>query len=211
MIDFMNSKRIVIIGNGFSENDFDFEKTDFVICADGGANFCEEKEIIPAVIVGDMDSISDSAKNKFSDVKKILFNREKDKTDLELAIDEAVKLNPQEILILGVNGTRADMFLNSVMLLEKIPREIDAKIIDRGNEIFLVGKHRTIIGKKGCNISLLSLSDKVEGLSLKGMKYELKNTELRRTSSLGISNEIDSDTAEISAKNGILIAVIGKY
>ncbi len=211
MIDFMNSKRIVIIGNGFPENDFNFEKTDFIICADGGANFCEEKDIIPKLIVGDMDSISDYAKNKFSGVKKIVFDREKDKTDLEIAIDEAVKLSPQEILILGVNGTKADMFLNSVMLLEKIPPELDTKIIDRGNEIFLVRENRGITGKKGCAISIISLSKKVEGLSLKGMKYELENAELRRASSLGISNEIESDTAEISVNNGILIVIIRKY
>ncbi len=46
-------------------------KADVIIAADGGANLCAEYGIKPTLIIGDFDSISDSTKGHFQDVKQI--------------------------------------------------------------------------------------------------------------------------------------------
>jgi len=61
---------------------------DYIIAVDGGANELRRRGIIPNVIIGDMDSISQSTLNYFKDkgVKVVTYPHEKDETDLELAL-----------------------------------------------------------------------------------------------------------------------------
>jgi thiamine pyrophosphokinase len=40
--------------------------SDLIICADGGANYAHEMGLIPAYIVGDMDSIRPEVKEFFT-------------------------------------------------------------------------------------------------------------------------------------------------
>ena len=56
-------------------------------------------------------------------------------------------------------------------------------------------------------ISLLPLTDRVTGVTLKGMKYPLYETILEKGSSLGVSNEIVSQEAQILLENGVLLII----
>ena len=53
-------------------------------------------------------------------------------------------------------------------------------------------------------------SGDMEHLTLKGLKYPLTDACLRGFCSLGVSNEIVADTAEISFESGILLVVESK-
>ena len=59
----------------------------------------------------------------------------------------------------------------------------------------------------GDYVSLIPYTQSVKGLTLTGMKYPLDHYELKGFCSLGISNEIQEDVAEISFEDGILIVV----
>ncbi len=91
---------ILIIANGsFSSRQKISEfagKADVIIAADGGANLCAEYGIKPTLIIGDFDSISDSTKGHFQDVKQI-YIQEQESTDLEKALSYALTYQPQEI------------------------------------------------------------------------------------------------------------------
>jgi thiamine pyrophosphokinase len=67
-----------------------------------------------------------------------------------------------------------------------------------------------VISKKeqfGTYISLIPCTEKVTNLTLTGFKYNLTDFTLEGYTSLGISNEIVDDVAEIIFKNGILLVV----
>ena len=58
------------------------------------------------------------------------------------------------------------------------------------------------------SISIFSYSDNCKGVSLKGLKYGLSDSELTNGFPLGVSNEWTDDTAEISVRSGLLCIII---
>src|SRR5699024_6449507 len=61
---------------------------------------------------------------------------EKDKTDLEIALQKALSLEPDTIYLFGVTGGRLDHALINLQLLHKmIHNNIRVMIIDKWNEV----------------------------------------------------------------------------
>lgn len=202
--------RAVIICNGTTSSKLlhkNISKGDFIVAVDGGANKLVRTKFRPDIIIGDMDSINAAARSAFRDVKMLSYPREKDKVDFELAIDYCIEKKFSEILILGAIGSRADMTLTNVFLLDKIPENINARILHLDQEIFLLRKPAELSGIPGETISLFPLNKDVEGLTIKGFKYELSNFRLRFGIGLGISNEFMEKTATVSFTKGPLVCV----
>ena len=133
-------QKAVIVCNGSVNTKFLYQHLDkesFLIAADGGANKLLKTGFSPKVIIGDMDSITKAARKKFKNAQFIKFPREKDKIDLELAIDFCVEKKFGEILILGAVGSRADMNLTNIFLLSQLPKGVKAKIVHENQEILL--------------------------------------------------------------------------
>ncbi|MCR4335968.1 MAG: thiamine diphosphokinase [archaeon] len=203
-------KKAVIICNGTVNTKHLYShisKNDFIVCADGGANKLLKTKFKPDLIIGDMDSISKNALKKFKETKMIKFPREKDKVDLELALDYCIKNKFKEITILGALGNRADMTLTNVFILTQVPKNVNAKLIHENQEIYLVPKKLFIQGIPHEIISLFPLKGDVKGLTLKGFKYALENHTLRFGIGVGISNEFIKEKVSITFKDGTLLCV----
>ena len=218
----MPVRQCMIISNGQIKN-YDLLKkiiktVNYIICADGGAEHLFKINITPNIIIGDLDSISKKCityyKNK--KVKFITFPKNKDKSDTQLAAEYAVTLKPLQIIFTGVTGTRLDHTLSNIFLLKKIlDLNIPAKIVDENNEVFLLSKKMIIKGKTGDNLSIIPLSEVVQGITLKGLEYPLTNARIEMGSSHGISNKftknlILENTAEITIKSGLLLIIKSK-
>jgi len=202
--------RAVIVCNGSVNTKYLYShisKRDFLVAVDGGANKLMKTRFSPDVIIGDMDSITKSAMKKFRGSRFIRFPREKDKIDLELALDYCFMEKFSDILILGAFGTRADMTLTNVFLLLQAPKGTKVKMIHENQEIYIVPKKLSIIGIPGEAISLLPINGGVKGLTLKGFKYEIKDYDLRFGIGVGISNEFKNKKASITFKDGFLLCV----
>ena len=98
-------KRIIIFANGELP---DLEKArsllqsdDYTICADGGTRHALALGVTPDLIIGDMDSVEKGQLQKLQDaeVSMELFPHDKNETDLELAIQRAVEMNPAQVII----------------------------------------------------------------------------------------------------------------
>ncbi|MDO8634320.1 MAG: thiamine diphosphokinase [archaeon] len=203
-------KKAVLVCNGSVDTKHlhaHIGKNDFLIAVDGGANKLVKTHFEPSVIIGDMDSINKAAEKKFRHAEFMRFPREKDKIDLELAIDYCVQKKFSEILILGALGTRADMTMTNFFLLTRIPEKIKARIIHENQEIYLAPKKFAISGVQGEKISFFPLKGDVKGLTLTGLKYEIKNYNLSFGTGVGLSNEFKSKKAKITFKSGILLCV----
>ena len=111
---------------------------------------------------------------------------------------------------MGALGKRMDHAIANIHILkDALEANIPCQMIDEHNRIYLINKEMTLEKEKvyGKYVSLIPLTSTVEGLSLTGFKYPLKDYTLPIGTSLGISNEIIGDTAHIQMKNGILIVI----
>ena len=132
----------------------------------------------------------------------------KDKTDSELALDYVVKKGFKNILIFGALGKRLDHFLSNLYLLANTKYEdINLKIINQNQEIFLIKGKKIIKAKKGDLLSLIPLKEDCLGIYTKGLLYKLNNEALYFSKSRGVSNVFTSSKAEIKIKKGILLAI----
>jgi thiamine pyrophosphokinase len=204
-------QKIAIIANGLIENkklhkellkDFDI-----FICADGGANNAKELDITPDYIVGDFDSITTSVFNHFKERNKtkMIKDKNQNKTDLEIAINLAEKLNPSEITIFGATGNRIDHTLANIYCLDKIKPEIKAKIVDNKNTIELLKKNTEIKSGKNDIISVIPISD-VNNLNYTGFKWNVKNLDTQ-SGWFGLSNKIEKNNANINFSKGKVLVI----
>lgn len=184
--------------------------SDIVICADGGANNLYQTDIVPDMIVGDLDSLDYDTLMYFRELEVLFykFPSEKDKTDTELATEFAIKKGVKEIILLGVTGTRLDHTLANILLLYKLLQEnIKAKIIDGSNEIFIVDKVITIEKEENTFVSFIPLFEKVKGVTMSGFKYLTQNIDFDRGSTMGISNQVKDKAGHIDIKDGIALVI----
>ena len=178
---------------------------DEVICADGGYKKASELGLHSDYLIGDYDSMEQPA-----DKNCIVLPKEKDMTDTEAAIDYAVSKGNKMLYILGGLGGRFDHTMGNIGMLSKYCNT-DVKIVicDDINCVFMSGPGTVRIPSNSYHyLGIISHSDKTENLSLKGVKYPLSNYQLENNTSLGVSNEITCDYAEVSFSSGKLLIIL---
>ena len=84
------------------------KEDDYLIAADGGANHLMKMDILPDVLIGDLDSVDEDTLFELTsaDIKIEQYPEDKDETDLELALRYAIESRPSAILIVGALGGR---------------------------------------------------------------------------------------------------------
>ena len=199
---------ILIVANGTVKNRNFYKKTikkaDIIVAADGGADNCIKLGISPDYVVGDLDSISDKAKEKFK--KNTIHDKDQNTTDLEKAINLAKKFKCKNLTIIGAIGSRMDHTISNIMALFKTKNP--SKIIDESNEIFAVEKETEIRGKKGDIVSIIPVS-RVEGLACHGLKWNVKNKNVD-AGWTGTSNIMTGSKANVKLKSGKIIIIKAK-
>jgi len=186
-------------------------KFDYIIAADSGLNHLKELGLKPDFILGDYDSVNKDILESFKNENIKTYPRHKDYTDTHLAIITAIKLGPKSITIMGATGTRLDHTLTSIGNLKGlIDLDIEAKIIDPNNKIYLLGEGQSHTIKReeqyGDYVSFYPLGDSMI-ISLKGFYYPLNKAEVKTGLSLTQSNEICEDEAIIKLHKGIAIVI----
>lgn len=210
-------KTLIVSGGNVEDNILNkFEDGfDYIIASDRGLEELDKYNIIPNYIIGDFDSIDKKVLDKYINNKNVeikKLNPEKDYTDTHMALKLAIDLKSTEITIIGAIGTRLDHTIANIHILkETLEKNIECKIIDKRNEIQLINK-KTILkmDDKYKYISLIPLTTKVSGVTLKGFKYSLEKATLEIGHSIGVSNEQIEKHAEIDLEKGILILIKSK-
>ena len=181
-----------------------------VVAADRGLDHAQALGLQVTVAVGDFDSASAEAVAA-AEVAGTPIERHpeaKDATDLELALDAALALEPKRILVLAGLGERLDHLLGALLLLAA-PRyagvEVDAWI---GRAlIHVVRDERTFRGAPGELVSLFAAHGPAEGVRTEGLVYPLAGETLAPGSTRGVSNELATESARVTLVRGILVAV----
>ncbi len=209
--------KCVIIANG----DLDYTKeivdrirdAKLIISADGGARHLRALNILPHVMIGDFDSIhpDDQVFFKEKQVKTLTFASRKNNTDTELCLSWALENNATDITFLGVTGIRLDHTLANIFLLKKLAgQNIPARIINKNNEIHIVTDFIKFKGGPKDFLSIIPITEKVIGITLKGLEYPLVDATLEMGSCLGVSNSFKETFASVSIKKGALIVIKSK-
>ena len=176
---------------------------DAVIAVDGGFASLEAAGCVPDLALGDFDSLGFVPEG----VPVKLFPAEKDASDMELALEEALTCGAGTVEVYGALGGRLDHTLANLSLL--------ASFAERGLDVMAVGERERIALLVGPGellveaadegiVSVFSLTDASTGVVEEGLKYELDGATLTNRTSWGLSNELVGTAARISVESGTL-------
>ena len=177
---------------------------DFLLAADGGLRHLEKLNLKPHGILGDFDSLG------YIPTGAQVFPVEKDDTDAMLAARKGLELGYGEFLFYGaLDGPRLDHTVANFQTLQFLA--------DHGASGYLVGRDYLVTVVKdgsltfpaGCDgiLSLFCLGPHARGITLEGLHYPLKDGTLSNGFPLGVSNHFTEKSAEITVKNGSLLAL----
>ena len=204
----------IFSGGKYSINDlktFDIPKPDYVISADAGFINASLSNFKTECLIGDFDTLKTlPEKDYVGEIQR--FKCEKDDTDTMLAARLAVKKGYDEIYFFGALGGRLDHSFANIQTLNFVSNNKKRGFIISENEfvtILLPGKHY-IKKKNGFTLSLFSISEKTEGISVIGTKYTLNDGNISYDFPIGVCNEIVSSEAEISFSKGKLLVICSK-
>ncbi len=201
---------LIITGGEFHEID-KIISYDFVIACDKGVEYAMKLDIKPDVILGDFDSYTGEIDLGFKSTELIKYPVEKDDTDTMLAIKLAFERGYTHIIVACALGGRMDHLIANIQSLHYIASHGGVGEILSGNEhlrTLTAGEDALKVAfREGFSLSLFALTDKVEGLSIKGCKYNVENITIASSFPLGHGNSIVCDEAIVSIKSGVLLVV----
>lgn len=174
-----------------------------IIAADGGLTQLDKINIVPDIVVGDFDSLNFEPAHPFV----IKLPREKDDTDIYRAAIEGLLRGCDCFFIFGGLGGRLDHTFANIQILKHLSEK------NARGFLFGDGFAATVIrsssfalpAKKEGVISVFSLSDVSEGVTLEGLYYPLRDATITSSYPVGISNEFVETPAQISVKSGTLL------
>ena len=210
----MQGRTVVVVAGGHPSTvpsplpDLPVEIT--VIAADSGIDLALTLGLHVDVAIGDFDSVSAAGLATVEAAGALVerYPAEKDATDLELALDAAIALEPSHVVVVGTAGGRLDHLLGSILLLGAARYAgvtVDAYL--DGNRLSVIRRSRTLAGSPGDVVSLLPAHGPAEGVSTTGLAYPLHGETLPAGTSRGVSNVFATTEAQITVARGCLIAV----
>ena len=210
----MNTPRVVIFANGdvpeYGRAARLLDAHDVIVCADGGTRHAVALGLSPQVIIGDMDSIPESGRPGLGsgDTRIIQHPRDKDETDLELALAHSLSYKPHEILVVGALGGRLDQTLGNLALLAgRSFQGIDVRLDDGTEAAFFCSSRREVQGAQGDLVSLLPWGGDADGVTTRGLRWPLHAETLYSNRTRGLSNELVAESAEVTLESGLLLVV----
>ena len=181
-----------------------------VIAADSGLHTAQKLNLKVDAVIGDLDSVSESALARATSegTQIIRHNRDKDFTDLNLALLYAAEHESQKIVIVTAGGGRLDHQFGVVAaMFNPTLAKIDIEAIWHDSQLFaLQGPKKltfsTIIGDF---VGLQSFSDTSKKITTTGLRWLLKGEQLTNHETRGVSNEATDLEVSISLESGQLL------
>ena len=194
---------VVILANGsFPTHHIPIEQlkaAGTVIWTDGAANYLSNLNLIPHVIIGDMDSIN--PKYQFKGIK--IHDNNTENSDLEKALDWVQVNDINDVIILGATGKREDMTLANMYILFNYFEKVAIKLITDHYTITCHKGQKSFKSFPGENVSLFTIDLKTI-VSTTALKYQLNNSSISPPQK-GISNQSLGSTFSVECSGPILV------
>lgn len=176
---------------------YEKDENEYIIGLDSGTLLLNNLEIKVDLAIGDFDSVD------ISDIKAdkiIVYPKDKDYSDLELALMEIKDDKFSKVLVYNALEERFDHSLSAIIsLIKYFPLNI--YLLDLNNKVYLINKDTKF---KKSDYKYISFFSQNAYITLSGFKYNLDNYHLTSNDNLCLSNEIKED-AIIKTKDLVLV------
>jgi len=183
-----------------------------VIGADSGVGHALSLGLVVDIAVGDFDSIDPELLTEIErggvDVRR--HPVDKDATDLELALDVALGLGVERVVVIGGHGGRLDHLLGNAMVLAHARYAGVRLSALMGSALVTVvhpGTVHELVGVPGDDISILAVHGPAHEVHIDGLQWSLTGATLKPGSTLGVSNRFVDPTARVSVGSGTLLII----
>lgn len=175
----MNEKKNVsVILNGQMPTDDtiinQITNSNYIIAVDGSANKLFDLEIIPDVIIGDLDSLQ-NIKNK--DIE-LVETPDQNKTDFRKTLEWCIEKNILNISIFGISGESEDHFLGNYYTLSDFGEKISWKAFTDFSVISPCVGNKKFESFKGQKVSLFCMKGS-STVNSKNLEYPLQSYHLK--------------------------------
>ncbi len=222
----MTNQICYVVGAGelYPEDAFTPTADDIVIAADGGCLHLKERNIRPDVVVGDFDS-SSLSDCQWDDVPTIVHPREKDATDMTLAVQTGLERGFRTFVLYGGTGGRVDHTYANLQTLHMLSRHQSIGYLVGSRHVYTVLSSQfpgglTVPGRDlvppnqapwlptgNGYLSIFAFTERAVGVTLRGLKYPLEDATLHNDDPLGVSNEFIGEPASITLDEGALLII----
>jgi len=182
-----------------------------IVAVDGGIGFLQKIKIKPDVWISDLDSAPRLRAGFLKNIVILLYSRDKEKTDAELALEYCVRKKALDMTMFGWDSRdgETDHLLGNLFLCRNLigpKRNVKLRFLDSRREIIsLRDESRLLRGFRGRRLSVIPLSARIS-LSLSGTQFPARDLIIRAGQAISLRNQITSDTARISiAGSGLAI------
>jgi len=172
-----------------------------IICCDGAVNHLVKIGMEPHYILGDLDSIDENLKNKYSD--RIIELPEQDENDLRKAIQWVENGGIKETIILGATGKRDDHTLANIFTLLQYPAQLEMTIYTNYGIFSVVDNKKIFDSFTGQKISLFATDISIE-ITSNNLKYNMISTVLSSLY-IGSLNESIGDSFTLTISHGKIL------
>lgn len=186
----------------------------YVIAVDHGYDHAVALGIPIDVVVGDLDSITDTARTALeaSGVEVQLHPTDKDATDLELALDLAVRRGRVAVTVIGGVGwdDRFDHVAAQLGLLAAPAWRGVALTAYLGRACVQPlhgGGSCEVHGRPGELVSIVPVGGPAIGVRTNGLRFPLLDETLDVFSTRGVSNELVAPTGSVSLRDGVVLII----
>ena len=206
------TERAVLFANGEAPNliALELQTQDFLVAVDGGLHHLQDLGLNPQLLIGDMDSLTTQEVEacQQAGVEILCYPPAKNKTDLELALDEVLQRGYRNILIAFALGGRLDQTLANLALLSRPDLNDYAVRIDDGlTEVALLRHTITLACQPEDTVSLLAWGGEAGGVITHGLEYALEGETLLPWQTRGISNRCTGERFSVSLEHGALLLI----
>ena len=195
---------LIFCAGGFEKLALPVAQDDYILAADGGLAHLGKLGLTPDGIIGDFDSLG------YIPQGAQVFPVEKDDTDSMLAVRKGLQLGYREFILYGaLDGPQLDHTIANLQTLLFLE--------DHGARGTLVGLDYLVttvqngvltlpLAQEGI-VSVFCLGQPAEGVTIRGLQYELENGTLESGFPLGVSNHFIGKAASISVEKGVLLVM----
>jgi thiamine pyrophosphokinase len=211
--DELRGRRVLVLAGGEPETgDFvrrQWQENDVIVAANGGSRLAVASGLRPHMVVGDLDSLTAEEIRTLEMGTPIWRHpREKNASDLELALECARRLDPSEIVVVGAMGGRLDHLLVNIGLLHWARIQgVRLRLLGSRGSAHMIAHPASFNLPLGSIVSLVPVTDQVSGVTLEGLLYPLQGGVLAWGSSRGLSNEVVSSPVRVHLDTGILLMI----
>jgi thiamine pyrophosphokinase len=174
-----------------------------VVCCDGAANnLVDHPEFSPVAIVGDGDSLSEGARERWSAIRVTSTCQETN--DLEKAFHYCIEKGWKELVILGATGKREDHTLGNLSLLADFSREAKVSMLTDECLITPVSTEVTLPSTPQQPVSFIACDPHVR-LTVEGVHYPVRDLALTRWATATLNVATGTFIRVVPSKGTVLV------